>query len=170
MKYVEFTTKILKFKDNGDKTNWTYIIVKSEIAEQLSPGNKKSFRVRGKLDEMSIEQIALLPAGDGAFMLPVNATMRKRLYKQAGATLKVKIAAEEAPPPMDQEMIQCLRDDPDAWAQFNSLTKSHQRYFNNWVASAKTTHTRDIRIAHTVNAMVRRQDYGQMIRSLKKDK
>jgi len=169
MKYVEFKTMIRKFKDNGDKTNWTYILIKSEVAEELNPGVKKTFRVRGTLDNVEIAQIALLPAGEGDFMLPLKAAMRKQLQKTAGATLKVKIAVEASKPPMDAELIQCLKDEPEAWEQFSTLAPSHQRYFSNWVASGKTDTTRAKRIANTITAMLRKWDYGQMIRSLKKD-
>ena len=41
---VKFTTSILKFKEQGEKTGWTYIDVPAKIAEQLKPNNKKSFQ------------------------------------------------------------------------------------------------------------------------------
>jgi hypothetical protein len=169
MSYIEFTTVIQKFTDNGDKTKWTYILVPAAHAQVLKPGNKKSFRVKGKLDEHKISQVALLPYGEGNFMMAINAEMRKHLKKQAGAKLKVRITAEVEDPPMDAEMIECLKEEPEAWERFSILTKSHQRYFSNWVSSAKTNQTRDTRIAHTVNAMMKNWDYGQLIRSLKKD-
>ncbi|RYD72460.1 MAG: DUF1905 domain-containing protein [Sphingobacteriales bacterium] len=167
MDYIEFVTMMLRFDKNGDKTNWTYIVVKSAIANKLRPGLKTTFRVHGQLDDYKISQVALLPTGEGDFFMPINATMRKHLKKQAGAKLKVRIAAEISRPPMDTDLVQCLKEEPDAWKRFSSLSHSHQRYFNNWVASAKTTNTKDKRIAHTITAMLRNWDYGQLIRSLK---
>ncbi|HTE27417.1 YdeI/OmpD-associated family protein [Flavitalea sp.] len=169
MNYVEFITTMLKFDKKGEKTHWTYIIIKSSIAHKLKPGVKTSFRVHGQLDEYNISQVALLPSGEGDFFMPVNATMRRHLKKQAGARLKVKIAAEVSKPPLDVDLIQCLKEEPEAWKIFSSLSQSHQRYFNNWVASAKTSNTRDKRIAQTITAMLRNWNYGQLIRSLKKD-
>ena len=169
MNYVEFITTMLKFDKKGDKTNWTYILIKSSIAQQLKPGVKTTFRVQGQLDEYNISQVALLPSGEGDFILPINATMRRQLKKQVGARLKVKIAAEVSKPPMDVDLIQCLKEEPEAWKTFSSLSQSHQHYFNNWVASAKTSNTKDKRIAHTITAMLRNWDYGQLIRSLKKE-
>jgi hypothetical protein len=169
MSYVEFTADILKFSDNGDKTKWTYILVPAQHAQVLKPGNKKSFRVKGKLDAYEITQVALLPYGDGKFMMAINGEMRKQIKKQAGAKLKVRITAELEDPPLDTEMIECLKEEPEAWERFSSLTKSHQRYFSNWVSSGKTNQTKDTRIAHTVNAMIKNWDYGQLVRSLKKD-
>ncbi len=43
---------------------------------------KQSFRVKGLLDNHPIAQTALLPAGDGAFILPINAAMRKGIGKK----------------------------------------------------------------------------------------
>src|SRR5947208_3349524 len=74
---VEYTMVILKFDEQGEKTGWTYIEVPADIAQQLKPGNKKSFRVKGKLDNYAIKKVALLPMGEGNFIMPFNAGMRK---------------------------------------------------------------------------------------------
>jgi hypothetical protein len=46
---VQFTAIIKRFGQQGEKTGWTYIEVPAAMAEQLVPGNRKSFRVKGKL-------------------------------------------------------------------------------------------------------------------------
>jgi len=45
----------------GRKTGWTYILIPAEKAQQLKPGNKRSFRIKGKFDKLSVKQIALIP-------------------------------------------------------------------------------------------------------------
>lgn len=167
---VHFTAAICQFGENGDKTGWTYITVPAAIAQQIKPGNKKTFRVKGKLDSYAIKGIALLPAGEGDFMMALNATMRKGIRKSKGATLQLALTedTEEIKPPAD--FIECLADEPGARAHFNSLPKSHQNYFTRWMNEAKTTQTRDKRIAQSVNALAKGWGYGEMIRSLKKDK
>ena len=67
---ITYTTTILKFDKQGEKTGWTYIDVPAEIAAQLKAGYKKSFRVKGKLDNLNIAQVALLPMGNGNFIMP----------------------------------------------------------------------------------------------------
>jgi hypothetical protein len=47
----------------------------------LRPGNKKSFRVKGKIDAHPIRGIALLPMGGGRFIMALNAEMRKEMEK-----------------------------------------------------------------------------------------
>ena len=167
---VQFTTTLLQFAEQGEKTGWTYIAVSAEIAAQLKPGSKKSFRVKGWLDGYAIKQVALIPMGQGDFIMAINATMRKGLKKRKGDKVLVKIALDEtaiAPPP---EMMECLEYEPAALAYFNSLAQSHQLYFTKWVTSAKTDETKTKRIAHAVNALARRLDYGQMIRLIKQQR
>ena len=73
---VQFTATIHKFEKQGEKSGWTYIEIPADIAQQLKPGNKKSFRVKGKLDQFKIAGVSLLPMGGGSFIMAINATMR----------------------------------------------------------------------------------------------
>jgi len=165
---IQFTAAIKKFGRQGEKTGWTYIEIPAAAAQELNPGNKKGFRVKGKLDEYSISMVALLPMGGGDFIMPLNAQMRKGIKKQKGATLNVELEADTnqiKPPP---ELIECLNDEPKALEYFNSLTKGHQNYFTNWINSAKTDPTKAKRIAATLNALDKHWDFGQMMRAMKK--
>lgn len=166
---VHFTTTILQFGEAGDKTGWTYIHIPPDIAEQLKPAWKKSFRVKGRLDKYSIHGVALIPHGGGSFIMPINATMRKGIKKSKGAMLEIRLQEDKTPQQLSPEMMECLRDEPEALAFFNTLAPSHQAYFSKWIESAKTENTRTQRIAHTVNGLSRKMNYGELIRSLKKD-
>ncbi|HSZ87631.1 MAG TPA: DUF1905 domain-containing protein, partial [Puia sp.] len=86
---IQFTTALKKFGEQGEKTGWTYIEVKETFAQKIKPGNKKPFRVKGKLDNYFIKGIALMPMGDGSFIMPLNAAIRKGIGKRKGAMLKV---------------------------------------------------------------------------------
>jgi hypothetical protein len=88
---ITFKTTILKFDQQGEKTGWIYIKIPSAIAEQLKPGTKKAFRVKGFLDNYAFERISLIPLGGGDFILALNATIRKAIRKTTGATLSVKM-------------------------------------------------------------------------------
>ena len=164
---VQFTATIKRFKDQGEKSGWTYIDVPSAIATQLMPNNKKGFRVKGKIDAHPYSMIALLPMGGGDFIMTLNATVRKGVKKPVGATVNVKMSVdtEEIKPPA--ELIECLEDEPEAREYFNGLSKSHQNYFSNWINSARTEPTRTKRIAAALNAFARRWDFGQMLRAMK---
>lgn len=167
---IELTTMIKQFSEHGEKTGWTYIIIPSEIAQKIKPNNKKSFRVKGKLDAHTVKGMALLPIGGGEFMLPLNAGIRKAIRKRNGAMLKVVLQEDKAPQKISSELLECLSDDPKALEFFNGLTPSHKLYFSNWIESAKTEPTKTRRISQTVNALSKSMDFGQMLRKIKQDK
>jgi hypothetical protein len=163
---VKYTTTIKKFGKMGEKTGWTYVEVPADIAEELNPGQKVSYRVKGKLDKFAIQAVALLPMGDGSFIIPLNADIRKGIAKKEGAKLDLQLTVDNNPNPVSSpEFQECLADEPEAKAFFDTLTKGHQNYFMKWIESAKTPETKAKRIAQAVTAMVRKQDYGTMIRS-----
>lgn len=165
---VKYTATMLKFEKQGEKTGWTYIVIPEDIAQQLKPGNRKSFRVKGKLDKHAIEAVAVMPMGDGSFILPVNGDMRKAVAKRAGAQLVVQIEEDDNPEPVSSpELMECLEDEPEALAFFNSLAKGHRNYFMKWIESAKTEATKAKRIAQAVTALARKQDYPTMMRANK---
>jgi hypothetical protein len=167
---VSFSAILLKFADQGEKTGWTYIEVSADHAEKLKPGNKKSFRVKGKLDDYPIRSVALIPMGEGHFIMAVNADMRKGTGKQKGAKLAVRIEVDDLPAIMSDDLIACLGDEPKALEFFNALSPGHRKYFSNWIESAKTEPTKTKRIALAVNALSRGLGYGPMIREQKANK
>jgi uncharacterized protein DUF1905/bacteriocin resistance YdeI/OmpD-like protein len=167
---VQFSTTILQFKEQGEKTGWNYIHIPATLAQQLKPGNRKSFRVKGKLDEYQIKGISLMPMGEGDFIMALKASIRKAIKKNRGAKLVVQLELDNDRPMPPAEFIECLKDEPAALSFFNQLSHSHQNYFSNWIKSAKTNATKARRIAHSVNALSKKFDFGKMLRSLKQDK
>lgn len=167
---VSFKAIVEKFAEQGEKTGWTFIVVPQQIAEQLKSGHRKSFRVKGKLDSYQIQQVALIPMGEGDFILPLKAEIRKQIGKRKGDTVAVSLAADDSPFLFDEDLMACLEDDPTAISFFKSLPPSHQKYFSKWIESAKTEATKAKRISQTVSAMAKKQTYPEMIRALKTEK
>ena len=167
---ITFAAAIKRFNKQGEKTGWTYIEVPPSIAEQLKPGCKKSFRVSGQLDQYKIDRVALIPMGDGHFIMALNATMRKGIQKGQGACIAVQLKADEREVKPPADFLACLKDEPEALSFFATLTKGHQLYFGRWIDSAKTEATRTKRIAQAVSALAKRWGYSEMIRAAKKTK
>src|SRR5688572_29259049 len=113
---VQFVATILKFDRQGEKTGWTYIEIPATIAQKLKPDTKKSFRVKGKLDDYTIKGIALLPMGGGDFIMPLNGAIRKGIRKFKGARLQVKLEFDEEPLKLSADLLECLSDEPKALA------------------------------------------------------
>jgi hypothetical protein len=167
---VEFTTIILQIAEQGDRSGWTYIEVPADVAAEILPGNKKSFRVRGKLDDFAITGMALMPLGSGNFFMSLREEIRKGIRKRKGATLRVQLEHDkDFKIEIPEDLKDCFDfEQPEAFEFFNGLAKSHQGYFIKWITDAKTTETRASRIAKTINAAVRRMDYSTMLREQKK--
>ncbi len=167
---VKFSATIKQFSEKGEKTGWTYIEIPEDIALQLKPGNKMSFRVKGKLDSFSIAGTALLPMGGGKFILPFNAAMRKGTKKKKGAMITVQLSPDKqelTPPPA---FMECLADEPEAEMFFNSLSLAHRNYFIKWIGGVASEQAMARRIAQSVTALSRKMDYVAMVRNLKAEK
>ena len=161
---VKFDTILSRFGEHGEKTGWTYISISEDIANRLKPGNRKSFRVKGRLDQLSLKSVALLPMGDGRFIMPVNATMRKAIGKRKGAMVHVEIEVDVEPPELSKDLLVCLEDDPDAREYFFSLPPSHRNYYSKWVESIKSPEGKSLRIADVVNAMNRKWSFSELMK------
>ncbi len=167
MKPVQFTATIHKFDKQGEKTGWTYIEIPADMAQKIKPGNKKSFRVKGKLDDLKISGIALLPMGCGVFIMALNAAMRKGIHKRHGAMLKVQLEEDKDPIQFNKDFMECLADEPMAISFFETLAGSHQCYFSKWIDDAKTEPTKTKRIAMAINALAKKWGYPEMLRASK---
>jgi len=167
---VELTTMMKRFDRQGEKTGWTYIEIPADLVQELKPGNRKEFKVKGKLDKLVINRVSLLPMGGGLFIMPVNAAMRKAIGKRHGAMVKVQLTEDKSEFVFNSDLMDCLHDEPGAFDFFKTLPGSHQRYFSKWIDSAKTEQTKAKRIAQAVNALSKNLGYSEMLRALKKDK
>ena len=167
---IKFITAILKFDKQGEKTGWTYIEVPAILAEQLKPGCKKSYRVKGQLDEHPIQQVALLPMGEGNFILPLNAVMRKSIGKRKGAQLEVILQLDKSVYELNKELMECLADEPTALDFFLTKPLSFQHYYSKWIESAKTDETKAKRIELAVTSLAQEIEFGEMLRNQRQQK
>jgi len=164
---IQFSTEILKFGKQGEKTGWTYIVITQEQANVLKPNNKQSFRVKGKLDDFKIKNVAVLPMGEGEFIIPINASMRKGTGKDKGGKLKVILEIDKDVYELDADLIACLNDDKEASKAFYALPRGHQNYYSKWIQTAKTSPTKAKRIAQTMEAMLTGMTFAEMLRANK---
>lgn len=159
---LQFTTTIQRFDKKGEKTGWQYIEISAAQARKLKD-SKVSFRVKGKLDSVAIQKTAILPMGDGQFILPINATHRKALEKKHGDKIKIQLELDERKLPLSADLMTCLQEDPEALKFFQSLPPSHQSYYSKWIESAKTPSTKTKRIVMSMNGFSKKQGYSEMM-------
>lgn len=167
---IKFKATIYRFDKQGEKTGWSYLEISARQAQKLKPDCKVSFRVKGTFDGHSFSKTALLPMGNGNFILPWNASHRKETGKKHGDVVTVVMEADERELTLSPDLMKCLKDDPEAMQFFKTLTKSHQQYFSKWIDSAKTISTKTKRIIMTLEACHHKQGYPEMIRANKQQK
>lgn len=161
---VSFTAVLQKFDKKGEKTGWTYLEIPAEMAQKIKEKTRVSFRVKGKIDEFPIKLVALIPMGEGDFILPINAQMRKGIRKTEGASVLLSLEEDQDELSISSELLICLEDEPAASKAFHAMPKSHQFYYSKWIESAKTIETKSKRISMTVQSLAMGMDYGQMLR------
>ena len=161
---VTFNVLIERYDENAEKTGWTFFVVPPDIATKLKPGFRKSFRVKGKLDKLAIKGVSILPVGQGNFIMPLNQEMRKALKKRKGDQLKVQLEEDPEEKKISSELLDCLQFDPKALNAFQTMPASHQRYYSNWIESAKTEPTRAKRIAKTVKGLSLGMTFAEILK------
>jgi hypothetical protein len=165
---INYTAIIHQFAEKGEKTGWTYLDIPAHIAHEIKPDCKISFRVKGKLDTINIEGIALVSMGEGDFILPIKKDLKKKIGKSNGAPVSISIEEDkDFKYEIPVDLATCFDDVDGTLDYFLSRPKSHQNYFIRWIGEAKTESTRVKRLIMTVNAMIEKLDYGEMIRLIK---
>ena len=159
-----FKTILQKFGEKGEKTGWTYIEIPAHIAHEIKADTKLSFRVKGFVDSFPVKLLALLPMGEGDFIIPMNAQIRKGIRKEEGAMVTLNLEEDTDELLQSEELMMCLEDEPKALEMFLKLPKSHQTYYSKWIDSAKTIETKTKRITMTVQGMLMGMAYPEMLK------
>ena len=167
---LTFKTVIKKFDSKGEKSGWSYIEIPADLAKKLHNEDHRSFRVKGKIDDCKIQAMALLPMGEGNYIMALNATVRKQLKKKPGAIVNLSIEEDKSAIEVPEELKICLEDEPSAAEWFANMKMGERNYYIKWILSAKSENTRAKRIAMAINSFVRKMDFGMMLREEKKNK
>ena len=158
---------IQRFDVKGEKTSWSYIEIEASFAETIHATNKKSFRGKGTIDDIPFSQVALMPMGQGDYILPLNAAMRKSIGKKPGERVNLILEKDESEWMMNADLEACLHDTESLYQVFTALPTGHQRYFSIWIESTKNPELRADRIMKTIYAVEHGMNYAQMIQHFK---
>jgi hypothetical protein len=163
-----FKAIIQKYAGKGEKTGWTYVDIPKDVLHKLKRKDKKAFRIKGVIDDVKFEKLSTYAIGDGELIIAINGALRKKLGKKEGAMVSIKFEVDESTAPRSKELLDCLKEDKVALTRFKEQPLSHQNYFHRYIIEAKTDLTKAGRIMNTLRAMHKGQNFGEMIRSLKK--
>ena len=142
------------------KGGWSYIEIK-----EISPDHKAHFgmvRVKGSIDSYELKQYNLMPMGNGNLFLPVKAEIRKKIKKEAGDLVHVKLYSDASPLVIPQELIDCMQEYPEALKFYNKLTESEKKQYLNWVYSAKHEDTKAERIVKMIDRLMLRKKFHEL--------
>lgn len=130
------------------KGGWTYVAVpKFETVQKKSFGMVK---VKGTIDGFPIKAYSLMPMKGGDLFLPVKAEIRKKIRKGEGDWITVVLYEDTDPLEIPQELELCLLDDPAARQTFYDLRESEQKFYVDWINSAKRVDTKVKRLTETL--------------------
>ena len=128
------------------KGGWTYALI-PEIAQNA----KNPFGwvvVKGRIDDYELNQVKLMPKGDGQLFLPVKASIRKKIKKQAGDTVFIELFLDDSRVQIPQELLDCFSEEPKHLLKtFRSFTQGQQKAYIDWIYAAKKEETKALRIA-----------------------
>jgi Domain of unknown function (DUF1905)/Bacteriocin-protection, YdeI or OmpD-Associated len=134
------------------KGGWTFARI-----PEIMQDKKAHFgwvKVKGTIDGYEISKYHLMPMGNGSLFLPVKAEIRKKIKKKEGDKVHVILYPDNEPLEVPEEMLLCLQDEPTALKFFNTLSESEQKYYIQWIYSAKKEDTKVDRMVKTINRLV----------------
>jgi hypothetical protein len=147
---VDKKYRLEKFPGKG---GWTYVRLPDNLKDTKSPFGWK--KVKGTIDGYEIRKYHLMPMGDGKVMLPVKAEIRKQIEKNEGDLVHIILYPDDEPLEVPEEMLLCLEDEPAALKFFKSLSESEQKFYIQWIYSAKKEETKIDRLAKSINKLAR---------------
>jgi hypothetical protein len=118
---ISFTSMVQRYGENAEKTGWCYLAIPAPEAQRWHCTNRKGFRVKDFLNEVAIAQQALIPIGEGDYMLPLNPTLRKPLQQPAlGTVVQLRLQKDVSDLTIDLDFEACLAEGPAANTFFQS--------------------------------------------------
>ena len=144
------------------KGGWTYALLPTVIK-----GGKKNFgwtRVDATIDGYMMQQVSLMPIKGGRLFLAVKAEVRKKIGKEAGDTVHIRLFADRAnEDPVLADFMEALNDEPQALSRFNSFSERERKAWTDWVLSGSTSDEIVQRMASAIDdiAAGRKPDDGR---------
>ena len=121
---IRFTSTL----ERSDNKLWgAHFEVPKRVATKLIKGQDR--RVICRLNGEAEYQCALLPHGNGSFVITVNKKLRDKLHLKPGSEVEVSLQKDDSAYglPMPEEMREVLRQDSRANKLFHALTPGKQR-------------------------------------------
>lgn len=142
---VNATYQLQKFPGKG---GWTYASIPEVLQSKDNPFGW--VKVKGSIDDYVFSNVRLMPMGNGTLFLPVKASIRKFIKKEAGEFVKVILFKDNDIIISKDEILACIKDAPSAFDNFIILPESEQEKILKWIQNGKNEATIVSRIEQTI--------------------
>lgn len=132
-------------------SNWTYVVINDFPLVKRT--DAATIRVRGFIDSYEFKQYNLLPMKDNAMLLPIKASIRKKIGKKEGDYVQVILYTDDSPIEIPDDILACLLDSPKAYQYFLTLSDSNQKYYIDWIEESKKMETKVERLLKTIERL-----------------
>ncbi|HLF33645.1 MAG TPA: YdeI/OmpD-associated family protein [Cyclobacteriaceae bacterium] len=139
------------------KGGWTYATIPEVMQDKHA--HFGWVKVKGSIDGFNFNNYRLMPMGDGHLFLPVRAEIRKKIGKEEGDFVHIVLYADNSPTEIPEELLLCLKDEPEAYKTFLRYSDGEQKAFIDWIYSAKTEDKKVERIAKTLDKLSNRRKF-----------
>mgnify|MGYP000675187833 CR=1 FL=1 len=140
------------------KGGWTYIPL-----PEISLNNKTPFGwliVNGFIDDYELSKHKLLSMGNNKLFLPVKAEIRKKIKKQVGDNVTLKLSLDMSALKIPTEIILCFENEPkEAYKNFINFSEGQQKAFLDWIYSAKTEEKKTERIIEMLDKAMKNEKF-----------
>jgi hypothetical protein len=137
-----------KFAGRG---GWTYALLPEILPEKRFPFGW--MRVSGKIDEYKLDQVKLMPFGDGTLFLPVKSAIRKEIKKEEGDRVRIILYKEDDSNALPEEILDCLKDCPTSYKRFLELPGWEQKLFMDSIREAQNPDKKVDRIVKMIEKL-----------------
>lgn len=128
------------------KGGWTYASIPEIKQNPNSPFGW--VKVSRFIDDIELKQYKLMPMGEGCLFMPVKAAYRKKLKKEAGDYVLIKLRIDDDDILIPEEITECLAyESVKVRDSFNDLSEGEKKSFFDWIYSSKNDDLKAERIA-----------------------
>lgn len=147
--FVDGKYLLQKFPGKG---GWTYADIPEITQNKNNPFGW--VEVTGSIDDFELNHYKLMPKGNGKLFLPVKTEIRKKIKKEAGDQVHIRLVVESRPYTIPEELQSCFEfESKSTLDNFNMLTPGEQKAFVDWIYDAKTDETKVKRIAEMLRKL-----------------
>ncbi len=140
------------------KGGWVYAQIPEIVQNKNNPFGW--VKVRGFIDTYELKQYKLMPMGSGKLFLPVKKEIRKKIKKEVGDYVTIKLFNDYSKLEIPEEIVDCFKNESrDIYETFLSFKEGEQKAYLDWIYNAKTDDTKVKRIVSMIERLKEKKKF-----------